>query len=304
MALGAVLFVGLACGRDDGNRAIPHEEAVHRLNGADLFVRVIGSGEPIVVLHGGPGLDQSYFLPQMEGLAENHTLIFYDQRASGRSGSDLDSTDITLDLFIRDIDAVRAHYGLERMNLMGHSWGGFLAMLYAIQHPDRLNSLILVSPSPASSAMRNEESQMLASRLTKEDQAERDSIIQSTGFQNGDPAAYEGFFRVFFRSEFFNPERIDELTLVLPENFITNSRLLQYLARDLAVYDIHAALESVEAPALVVNGESESGLGSGRRISEHLPSAQHVVLEECGHFPFVEKPAAFFEAVNEFLASH
>ncbi len=304
LLLGAVLLVGFACGREGGNRTIPHEEAVHTLNGADLFVRVIGTGEPIVVLHGGPGLDQSYFLPQMNGLAETHTLILYDQRASGRSGAAFDSTGISIDLFIKDIDAVRAHYGIDRMNLMGHSWGGFLAMLYAIQHADKLNSLILVSPSPASSAMRNEESQQLAARLAEEDQAERDSIIQSAGFQNGDPAAYEDFFRVFFRSEFYNPERIDELTLTLPDNFIANSRLLQYLARDLAVYDIHNALESVEVPALVVNGESESGLASGRKISEHLPHARHVVLEECGHFPFIEKPAEFFGAVNTFLDSH
>lgn len=301
--LAAILLAGLACGRGEGNRAISNEEAVHTMNGVDLFVRVIGSGEPIVVLHGGPGLDQSYFLPQMEALAENHTLIFYDQRASGRSGADLDSTGISIDLFLKDIDAVRAHYGIDRMNLMGHSWGGFLAMLYAIDNAQKLNTLVLVSPSPASSAMRNQESEKMAARLTPEDQAERDSIIQSPGFQGGQSAAYEDFFRVLFRSEFFNPSRVDELTLTLPQSFIANSRLLQYLARDLAVYDIHEALEGVDVPVLVVNGESESGLESGRKISEHLPQAKHVVLDECGHFPFVEKPDEFFEAVRGFVAA-
>lgn len=100
---------------------------------ADLFYKVIGSGTPIFVLHGGPGMDHKYFLPHLENLGNTFQFIFFDQRICGKSSWDLDSTSINMSSFVKDIEAVRKHFQLEKINLLGHSWGGLLAMWYATQ---------------------------------------------------------------------------------------------------------------------------------------------------------------------------
>ena len=123
----ALLLVSCGPGPKGSGKTQMQEEFVE-VDGVRIFTKAIGSGEPILVIHGGPGLDHSYLLPQMEGLAKDHRLIFYDQRCSGRSQAGLDSNDVTLDAFLKDIDAVRAHYKIDRANVLGHSWGGLLAM--------------------------------------------------------------------------------------------------------------------------------------------------------------------------------
>ncbi|HEX9653891.1 MAG TPA: alpha/beta fold hydrolase, partial [bacterium] len=120
------------------------EEGLRAINGTQLYCKVMGSGEPIVILHGGPGLDHTYLLPQMAELAKDYRLIFFDQRLAGRSASNVDSSAITLQNFIDDVEGVRREFNLEKMNLLAHSWGSFLALNYAITYPDHLKSLTLV----------------------------------------------------------------------------------------------------------------------------------------------------------------
>ncbi len=122
------------------------------LSGADgvrLFYRRVGKGKSVVVfLHGGPGLgigDGGY---DMELLARNRVLLMYDQRGSGRSEIVTDPRRLTVEYQVRDLEAFRKHFGLERMTLIGLSWGTGLAVLYAAAHPERVDRLQLVSPMP------------------------------------------------------------------------------------------------------------------------------------------------------------
>ncbi|RMG87369.1 MAG: alpha/beta fold hydrolase, partial [Bacteroidetes bacterium] len=220
-----------ACQNEPASPPIEPREVRLELNGTQLFCKVIGQGSPLLVIHGGPGLGHAYFLPHFEKLAQDHTLIFYDQRASGQSASDLDSADISLDLFLKDIDALRAYFGQEKISLLGHSWGGLLAMQYALKYPDRIDKLILSSPSPASSKLRASESAKLAERLTDADKAERAAIIASPEFKAGDARAYERFFRWFFKKEFADTTLADQLRLNFPADFVAKNRVLQYLTK-------------------------------------------------------------------------
>lgn len=132
--------------------AVSEEQKVIVTNGqAQLFCRVMGKGFPIIVLHGGPGLSQDYLLPQMSELANNNLVIFYDQRGCGNSVSEVNSDSISIDSYISDLDAIRKHFGFQEVTLFGHSWGGFLAMKYALVHPESVASLILSNSMPASS---------------------------------------------------------------------------------------------------------------------------------------------------------
>jgi proline iminopeptidase len=115
------------------------------VNGTELYYRILGEGEPILVLHGGPGMSHDYLLPQMSQLAENYQLIFFDQRSCGRSALNPDSVNLSMDQLVEDIDFLREHFDIEKVNLMGHSWGGLLAMWYARQYPENMNKLLLIN---------------------------------------------------------------------------------------------------------------------------------------------------------------
>ena len=117
---------------------------------ARLHFRDIGAGPSIVVLHGGPDFDYDYLLPELDRLAERFRVIYYDQRGRGRSAGGVRPDEVTVESEMDDLEHVRRHFGLEWMAVLGHSWGGVLAMEYASRHPDRLTHLILMNTAPAS----------------------------------------------------------------------------------------------------------------------------------------------------------
>ena len=121
VGLGRILIVTVATACSCATTAsdsIPEGEGLRVINGIELYVKVMGTGLPLIVLHGGPGLDHSYLLPGLEVLAENRQLIFYDQRATGRSVLDADSSTISMEAFIADIDGIRAAFDLDQIDLL------------------------------------------------------------------------------------------------------------------------------------------------------------------------------------------
>lgn len=278
----------------------PGEELVS-INGTELFCKVMGVGEPIVIIHGGPGLNHQYFLPHLETLAEDYTLVFYDQRASGRSSADLDSSGISLDLFLSDIEEIRKHFKIEKMNLLGHSWGGLLAMNYALKYPNSLNNLILSSSTPASSELRARESSKISERITREDRSERATIITSESFKAKNAQAYEQFFKWMFKKEFKNEALVSQLNLNFQMDYVENNKLLQNLAKDIGQYDFHEDLKKINTRTLVIYGDYETAVEAGKTIHEHLPNSEFVLLKDCGHFPFIEQPDGYSKAIEDFL---
>jgi len=146
-----LLFVSFLFNCEQKPKTPFFEQGTKQINGTNLYYKIIGNEEPVLIIHGGPGLSHDYFLPGLENLSKNHKLIFYDQRASGKSDMNINSESITLDNFIKDIDELRANLGIEKINLMAHSWGGILAMQYALKYPNNIKSLILVNSVGANS---------------------------------------------------------------------------------------------------------------------------------------------------------
>src|SRR2546423_10403183 len=116
------------------------------VNGVRLFPRPVGSGPRVVVLHGGPGAHHDYLLPQYDLLANRRELLYYDQRGGGQSPVSRD-TPVGWREHVADLDALRLHLGTERLTLCGYSWGGLLAVLYLLEHPEHVERLALVSPA-------------------------------------------------------------------------------------------------------------------------------------------------------------
>ena len=292
----------VAPGEDDSPPLVV--EGLRLINGTQIFCKSIGTGIPLVILHGGPGLDHSYFLPQMEKLADTYELIFFDQRGCGKSSIRVDTAAMTLDALVEDIDRVRDAYNLNTMNLMGHSWGGLLAMYYAIKHGDRLNSLILVNSTPPTSALRSASFDIIGQRTSREDSIAQASLVQTPGFKRRDPATMQRYFRLLFRGTFRNRVMADELTLTFGPDYGARSKLLQYLAKDpqLQTYNLLSRLETIACPVLIIGSDFDPAPPeSNELIHNHIGGSRYVVMKNCGHFPFIEAPGQFFPLVRDFL---
>src|SRR2546427_1082213 len=156
------------------------------LAGAPLSPRRAGDGPPVVVLHGGPGAHHDSLLPQYDLLARGRTLLYYDQRGGGRSPVGRDPP-VGWREHVADLEALRRHWSIDRLTLLGYSWGGLLALLYWLEHPERVERLALVSPAPARAAWRSEFQRRFAARMADPQNAPARGGLAAPGLRRTDP---------------------------------------------------------------------------------------------------------------------
>ncbi len=290
------------CGPSPGNSDGMPRDTVLAVNGTELFVHIEGTGEAVMVVHGGPVLDHGYLVEPLRPLAGEYELVYHDQRLSGRSAGTVDSASVRLDTMVADIEAIRAKLGLGRIHLLGHSWGGLLAMRYAVLHPEQLRSLILVSPMPPSSALWQEEQRAQAAAMAPEDTAGMGALRSSDAMAAGDPAAIEELLRMSFRGSFHDPSLADSLDFYIADDYGERSRQFGYMFPDLMAYDLTDDLAGVDVPTLLIYGEEEPGARIGRdAIVAAMPHTTAVDIGETGHFSFMERPTEFMRVVRAFL---
>lgn len=302
--LAAAIVLGLSTLSCDRNsRTVPKtEEGYKSVNGTRLYYQTIGSGEPLMIVHGGPLLDHGYLAPYLKPLADRYRLIFFDQRLSGRSSSEVDSSEVTLDYFVEDMEALRKAFRVDSMHLAGHSWGGMLAMKYAIKYPGNLRSLLLLNSMPASTDLWMKEQQALANRITPEDSLRRAEIMATSAFKNRESAAIEKLLIHSFRSQFHRPQLADSLDLFIPDNYSKRSGLFSLLMPELSRYDLHPDLRKLQVPTLLVYGAIEPAASiSGIDLDTTLTNSKLVTVPESGHFPFLEQPDIFLREMRAFL---
>ena len=277
------------------------EEGYKTVNGARFYYKIVGEGIPVVVVHGGPAMDHSYLLPQLARLGKGYKLIFYDQRAMGKSSEQVDSSSMTMDNFVEDLEGIRKAFNLGKMNLMGHSWGGLVSMFYAVKYPDHLNTLILCNTTAASSALRNESFAVMAQGASKEDSLAQAAIVQTDGFKKREAKTMERFMRLLFRGSFHDKRYADSLTLDFDSTYSSRSVMQRYLFRDekLRSYDLHESLDTIQCPTLIVAGADDRvAPETNEMIQEHIRQSRYVLLPNCGHFPLYRSSGRIFSAAQ------
>jgi proline iminopeptidase len=261
-----------------------------------IFERRIGNGPPTVVLHGGPGAHHDYLLPGFDVLANGRELIYYDQRGGGQSPVSRD-TPVGWREQVADLEELRRQWALERLTIAGYSWGGLLAMLYAVELPDRVEHLALISPAPAWREAREEFEQRFQERnLAPELQAAR-AALRASGLREQNPDEYaQRMFELSVAPYFHDPGRARELT-----PFRVTGRTQQEVWSSLATYDLRPALQHLSIPAVVLQGEDDPIPIEASRTVAGLLRAEFHPLPRCGHVPYVEAFEAFVAVLDQFL---
>ena len=281
-----------------------------QLNGARLYYRDLGRGQPILVLHGGPDFDHQYLLPEMDGLSSSCRLIYYDQRGRGKSATGVLPDQVSMSSEVADLEAVREHFGLDAPAILGHSWGGLLALEYVTRHPDRVSRLILLNTAPASHA---DFQQLRADRRrTAADDLQAMQVLSATTrYREGDLATEAEYYRRHFRTTLREPEQLERVVQRLRTGW-TPAGILKARAIEQRLYDqtwfasdysLLPSLGRLAVPTLVLHGEHDLiPVACAAHIAEAIPGARLAVLKECGHFGFVERPAEVHQAIADFCA--
>ena len=274
-----------------------------------LYWARYGSGAPVLVLHGGPGAEHDYLLPQMLGIAApGRSLVFYDQRGGGRSKTD-DRTPITWRTQVADMALVARELELDDgrgLTVVGYSWGALLGMLYAIEAAagrvsPAVRRIVLIDPAPVTRAFRERFEQEFAARQSGPLVRQLRDELNASGLRESDPEAYrQRSFELSVAGYFADPRRAHDLT-----PFRVVGRVQQSIWESLGDFDLTepGQLDSVRAPALIVHGRQDPiPLESSQAAAEAL-ECELVVLEDCGHVPYVEQPEPLFRAIDSFLES-
>jgi proline iminopeptidase len=276
---------------------------------AQLYYRDVGQGPPIILLHGGPDFDHHYLLPDMDRLADAFRLIYYDQRGRGKSAANVRPEDVSIQSETDDLDRVRQYFGLESVAVLGHSWGGLLAMEYAIRHPRRVSRLILLNPSPAShdDAMFFRQER----RAKFPDDMEMLRVLASRpGYAEGDHAAEAAYYRVHYRTTLRPPELLDRLMRHLrvgatPEGIRKARAIEDRLYAEtwaLSDYDLLPKLTRLSIPTLVIHGDYDFvPTACSAHIAQAISEAHLVVLKDCGHFSYMERPDQVRQELTDFF---
>ena len=260
----------------------------------------------VLILHGGPGADHRYLLPQMLRLADRYDLLFYDQRGGGKSRTGADDV-VTWRTQVDDLGAVVREFELSLPAIVGYSWGGLLAMLYAIESltdstlrpPGRL---ALIDPAAVTREYRAAFETEFKRRGESEAVRAARATLTASGVRESDPEAYrQRTFELSVAGYFADPTRMTQLT-----PFRVVGRVQRSVWESLTDYDLLPGLARVRArlgvPTLVVHGrEDPIPLASSTAVAEAL-GAELVVIEGSGHVPYVERPEILFATLERFLA--
>ena len=266
------------------------------VNGVNLFTRTVGGGPDVVVLHGGPGAHHDYLLPQFDSLAVGRRLRYYDQRGGGRSRVSRQVAVGWRD-HVADLRALISLWDLEPATIVGYSWGGLLALLFATEHPGQVGRLALVSPAPTHSAARQDYQQRLAARMAAPEITRARRELRESGLRHSNPAAYrQRAFELAVAGYFSRPSDARSLT-----PFRVTLRANNSAWASLGEYDLRDRLGSLAIPSLVLHGQDDPIPLSTARETAELLRGRLTVLERCGHVPHVENQQDFQTALDEFL---
>lgn len=269
------------------------------VNGVELFYAEEGSGPPCLLLHGGPGLDHHEFVPWLSPLASSAHLIYLDYRGNGQSQRILPEQ-FTTAAVVEDVEALRQQLGLEQMAVLGHSFGGFIALSYALAYPSAVSRLIVSCSAPSFDIGAEVEEQLakfnspeVAAAFARENEMQSDEDMSAI-IQDELPF----YFAIY-------PDEIKRKAEDWAERTRYSAALSSWWSvHQMPLYDVRPRLGELQMPALIIAGRSDRvcSLQQATIMHEGVAGSRLVIFEQSGHMPQMEEPERYIEVVRDFLA--
>lgn len=292
------------------------EEGFVDAHGVMIYYKAFGKGDPLLILHGGPGASHDYFLPYLLPLARENRLIFIDERGSGRSEKIENSSAYTIENMVEDVEAVRKELNLGRISLLGHSCGGVLAQAYALKYQENLSHLILCSTFHSTIKMnevlKNIKEKMPPDLRNRIEKMEKEGLFgHGKGYEkNRYTAEYmiaawgEGYFPYLYQNHpdpNYDPIANGNMAWdVYREMWGSNGEYI--IDGNLTSAEYGDRISAIKVPTLITVGDNdECDPSLSREMNQKIPGSKLVILPKSGHMTFVDQPALFISAVDDFL---
>lgn len=263
-----------------------------------VYTKIFGHGEPLVFLHGGPGGEHRFFLPHLQELSENFTLIFYDQRGCGQSEA-LSNGSYTLDGEVETLEELRETLGIQQLNLVGESWGTMLSLLYAAKYPDKVNKIFMTAAVGATMEGFLRFGVELENRLTaKQRQLLKDLSVQ---LEKGEVDVKE-IFKIIDPYYVYSPEVLTRRTTTK-----SNAEVNSILGKEIiSNYDVSKDSDKLRnIPIIVAQGDHD--ILTPKILEDVLlnfiPHIKVRVIENCGHWSVIEQPKKLQVMIKDFFKS-
>lgn len=267
-----------------------------RINGQKIFVQMIGEGEAIVFLHGGPGSEHRFFLPYILPLSKKFRLVLYDQRGCGRSERD-PNNQYTMREEVETLEELRKELNLKKMNLFGESWGSILALLYATTYPEKVKKLFLTATIGINAAGLKSFERELLKKISIKDKVK---LVHVERKMNKGTASVEDVLQILDPYYVFAKSSIENKAQTM-----MNQTVNHFIGEDISNnYDLTTELDKLkEIPILIAQGSHD--ILPPRKIKKLLTNfLSHAELHEvhnCGHWTFMEKPNEINRLVEDFF---
>jgi len=292
----AILFVSALASAQSPVSGIVHTTDV------DLAYEVYGapsSATPVIIANGGPGFSHTYLLQNdvfTSRLAHSRQVVFYDQRGDGKSKLLKPDAPQDMDAQVADLDAIRAKLGFQKFDLIGHSWGGLLAMGYADAHPEHISKLVLID----SAAPAWKQTLFLFSQVFPDVAAKDQEITKTLGKT---PEATKQHLDNYFSMLFYSQENHDRFVAGVTDPG-QNTAVNTAVNKALASLDLNPELPRFNFPTLVMHGRFDMNVAvlTAWKTYKAIPNAKIVIFAKSGHLPFYEESDKFTQVLSDFLA--
>ena len=286
--------------------AIESREGRIPVSGGEVWYRVVGGGDaiPLLTLHGGPGAGHDY-LESLEALADERPVVFYDQLGCGQSDQPDDTSLWRVERFVREVDEVREALGLDRVHLLGQSWGGWLAIEYMLSQPEGIVSLTLASTSASTGQFVRE-----ANKLIDELPADMRDAIRH-GDQEGafDSPEYTRAMDEFYHRHVCRLDPWPDPMLRTASNLEGNQVYLTMngpneftVIGNLKDWDRTDRLGEIQVPTLITVGRfDEIPPVCAETLHAGIPGSDVRIFERSGHCAHLEEPEAYMPILRDFL---
>lgn len=296
----------LGDGKQAATSVLENGEFTAELNGLKLWYKVSGRGPVCLMPTPAWGPSSDLYFRTFKPLEKTFTMVYLDTRASGRSQPAKSTREYTWDHLVADIEALRAHLKQEKVWLMGHSEGGEQVLFYAVKHPERVNGMVLVGTRAAMDArQRADIQQRILSRrnepwFRKYQEAEKKVPTNDQ--------EYAEKMRAMTPMKFARPERIVKLREAAqgtPRPYSLEAGKGSVDSGRDKDYDLTDRLKKVTAPAVIIVGAADVSCSpfAAQRMHLALPNSKLLLIEDAGHFPWLEQPGSFFDGTSAFLGA-